>query len=164
MDVRQLRPPGPLPARRRLRQDGGMADVAVVVGAGIGGLATAVALHRRGWTVTVLERAPSLEPAGAGIALAPNALRALGALGLGDAVRGLASLQGTVGLRRPDGAWLVRADASAAADRFGESTVVLHRADLVDLLVGALPAGAIRAGTEAVLVAPGGPKIGRAHV
>lgn len=134
-----------------------MADVAVVVGAGIGGLATAVALHRRGWSVTVLERAPTLEPVGAGIALAPNALRALDALGLADAVRGRASLQGTVGLRRPDGTWLVRADASAAADRFGESTVVLHRGDLVDLLVGALPDGTVRTGIAAVLVEPGGP-------
>jgi len=76
---------------------------AVVLGAGIGGLAAGVALARRGWSVTVLERASSLEPVGAGIALAPNALRALDALGVGDAVRGMARLSGEVGLRRPDG-------------------------------------------------------------
>lgn len=38
---------------------------AVVIGSGIGGLTAAVALHRRGWQVTVLERAASLEPVGA---------------------------------------------------------------------------------------------------
>jgi len=44
-----------------------MADKrAVVAGAGIGGLTAAVALRRRGWDVTVLERAPALEPVGAG--------------------------------------------------------------------------------------------------
>ncbi|MET9971027.1 FAD-dependent oxidoreductase, partial [Streptomyces sp. NPDC006356] len=38
---------------------------AVVIGGGIGGLTAAAALHRSGWDVTVLERAPSLEPVGA---------------------------------------------------------------------------------------------------
>ncbi|MGY4644625.1 FAD-dependent monooxygenase [Cellulomonas sp. URHB0016] len=129
---------------------------AVVVGAGIGGLAAGVALARRGWSVTVLERAASLEPVGAGIALAPNALRALDALGLGEAVRGLARLSGEVGLRRPDGRWTVRADVSAAAERLGDTAVVLHRAQLVDLLARALPAGALRTGVEVSSVAPGG--------
>ncbi|MZE76457.1 NAD(P)-binding protein, partial [Streptomyces sp. SID5475] len=45
---------------------------AVVIGGGIGGLTAAAALHRHGWSVTVLERSAALEPVGAGIALAPN--------------------------------------------------------------------------------------------
>ncbi|WP_405689519.1 FAD-dependent oxidoreductase [Streptomyces sp. NBC_00057] len=45
---------------------------AVVIGSGIGGLTAAVALQGCGWRVTVLERAASLEPVGAGIALAPK--------------------------------------------------------------------------------------------
>ena len=60
---------------------------AVVVGGGIGGLAAALALHRRGWRVTVLERAAELREVGAGLTLMANALRALDALGLGAAVR-----------------------------------------------------------------------------
>lgn len=50
---------------------------AVIVGAGIGGLAAAIALGRRGWNVTVLKRAPELREVGAGISLWPNAVRAL---------------------------------------------------------------------------------------
>lgn len=50
---------------------------AVVAGAGIGGLAAAVALHSAGWDVTVLERAPELAEVGAGVGLWPNAVRAL---------------------------------------------------------------------------------------
>lgn len=67
---------------------------AVVVGGGIGGLTAALALVRRGWRVTVLERAAELKPVGAGIGLAPNAQRALDVVGLGDAVRALAAWQG----------------------------------------------------------------------
>ncbi|HEY9525090.1 MAG TPA: FAD-dependent oxidoreductase, partial [Thermopolyspora sp.] len=62
---------------------------AVVIGAGIGGLTAAVALRRRGWAVTVVEQAERLEPIGAGLAVAPNALRALDTIGVGDQVREL---------------------------------------------------------------------------
>jgi len=127
---------------------------AVVVGGGIGGLTAAVALRRRGWDATVLERAASLEPLGAGLALAPNAVRALDSIGLGDPVRDLAALQGPVGLRRPDGRWLVRGDASMVGP---EPTVLLHRSQLVDLLRDALDDGAVRLGTTVAGVDPGGP-------
>ncbi|GMA23632.1 monooxygenase [Luteimicrobium album] len=127
---------------------------AIVVGAGIGGLTAAVALRRRRWDATVLERATSLEPVGAGIALAPNAVRALESIGLGDPVLDLAALQGPVGLRRPDGRWLVRGDASMVGP---EPTVLLHRSQLVDLLRGALDDGAVRLGVTVTRVDPGGP-------
>src|SRR4051812_50151479 len=54
---------------------------AVVVGGGIAGLAAAAGLTRAGWSVTVFEQAPAFEPVGAGIALAPNGVRALEWLG-----------------------------------------------------------------------------------
>ena len=57
----------------------------VIVGAGIGGLALALAL-RGGLTAAVFERAPTLRPAGAGIALGPNAMVLLDGLGVGARV------------------------------------------------------------------------------
>ncbi|MFE0737257.1 FAD-dependent monooxygenase [Streptomyces sp. NPDC058855] len=128
---------------------------ALVVGAGIGGLTAAVALHHAGWRVTVLERAASLAPVGAGIGLAPNAQRALDVIGLGDRVRDLSAWQGDGGLRRPDGRWLARTDARAAAARFGGPLVLLHRATLVEILTSALPGGTVRTGAPATLADPG---------
>ncbi|WP_030571393.1 FAD-dependent monooxygenase [Streptomyces aureocirculatus] len=130
---------------------------AVVAGGGIGGLTAAIALHRSGWRVTVLERAGSLEPVGAGIGLAPNSQRALDVLGLGDQVRGLSAWQGAGGVRARNGRWLVRTSTAATEREFGGGLVSLHRATLVDLLVGALPADCLRLGTDARLVDHGGP-------
>jgi 2-polyprenyl-6-methoxyphenol hydroxylase-like FAD-dependent oxidoreductase len=120
----------------------------VVIGAGVGGLAAGAALQQRGWSVSVLERAPALEAAGAGLALAPNALRALDVLGLGAAVRAQSGLQGAAGIVRTDGRWISRTSADVAEARYGDKTVVLHRAVLVDLLAGALKPGSLHLGTE----------------
>ncbi|KAF4408843.1 MULTISPECIES: FAD-dependent monooxygenase [Streptomyces] len=128
---------------------------AVVLGGGIGGLTAAAALHRRGWTVTVLERAGALEPVGAGIALAPNAQRALDVIGAGDEIRAMSAWQDAGGLRLPGGRWLSRTTSDAAARRFGGPVVVAHRAELVRLLASRLPAGSVRTGAAAVLTDPG---------
>lgn len=142
---------------------------AVVVGGGIGGLTAAVALHRDGWHVTVLERAGSLEPVGAAISLAPNALRALDVIGLGDEVRSLATWQdgegsagpGTAGdeggLRVPSGRWLSRSGTAAAAERFGGPLVLLHRAALIERLAARLPDGTVRLSCPAALADHGSP-------
>ncbi|NGN69279.1 NAD(P)-binding protein [Streptomyces sp. A7024] len=128
---------------------------AVVIGAGIGGLTAAAALHRAGWRVTVAERAASLEPVGAGLAVAPNGQRALDTLGLGDPVRDQAAWQGSGGLRTPGGRWLARTDTSAAAERFGGSIAMVHRATLIDLLAAQIPQGAVQLGVTANLIDPG---------
>jgi 2-polyprenyl-6-methoxyphenol hydroxylase-like FAD-dependent oxidoreductase len=128
---------------------------AVIAGAGIGGLTAGVALARQGWEITVLERARALEPVGAGLGLGPNAVRALGAIGLGDQVRRFSRVQGQGGLRRPDGRWLVRTDLSAVADRFGDPQLMTLRADLVDLLATSLPGGALHTGVTVTSVDTG---------
>lgn len=59
----------------------------VIVGAGLVGLTTAASLRLDGHEVTVLERAPQVRAAGAGIGLWSNALRELDHIGIGEAVR-----------------------------------------------------------------------------
>ncbi|MFV0137255.1 FAD-dependent monooxygenase [Streptomyces sp. HMX87] len=127
----------------------------VVIGGGIGGLTAAVALHLRGWQVTVLERARSLEPVGAAISLAPNSLRALDVIGLGDEIRALAGWQGDGGLRTPGGRWLSRSGVEVAARRFGGPLVLLHRATLIDRLAERLPPGTVRTAAAASVADPG---------
>ncbi|WP_304452680.1 FAD-dependent monooxygenase [Nocardiopsis sp. YSL2] len=129
---------------------------AVIIGAGIGGLAAARALTRRGWRVRVLERARTLEGVGAGLAMAPNALRALDTLGLGDAVRARGAI-GSAGIRTWRGRWILPTGADAMRKRFGDTIVVLPRAELVDLLVGGPVTGLVHTSNEAVLTDPGGP-------
>ncbi|MGW2016993.1 FAD-dependent monooxygenase [Streptomyces sp. NPDC001927] len=125
-----------------------MGNNAVVVGAGIGGLAAAIGLRRVGWEVTVMERAPVLDDAGAGISLAANGIRALDALGVGAAVRAAARGQYTGGTRTPDGNWLARMDGAALERALGTPIVGIPRATLHRLLREALPAECLIVGAE----------------
>src|SRR6266511_1991959 len=111
---------------------------ALIIGGGIGGLTSALALSRRGWQVEVLERAAQFTEVGAGLALWPNALHALDALGVGGSVRGRSVLKGQAGIRDAAGRWLSRTDTTELERRYGP-TAMIHRADLVDLLRAALP-------------------------
>jgi 2-polyprenyl-6-methoxyphenol hydroxylase-like FAD-dependent oxidoreductase len=118
---------------------------AIIVGGGIGGLAAALALGQRGWETEVLERAAEFTEAGAGLALWPNALRALDALGVGEAVRGRAVLEGQAGIRDPAGRWLSRTDMAALERRYGPAAMI-HRADLLAVLHAAVPGEELRSG------------------
>src|SRR5580765_2387224 len=128
---------------------------AIVIGAGMGGLAAAAGLRRRGWAVSLHERAPSIEPVGAGLGMAPNALRALDNFGAGDAVRALAAIHGNGGLRRADGRYLARTSAEAVRARFGDPLVVLERRHLADILRSAAADVPLHTGDEAAIVDPG---------
>ncbi|MFG2793375.1 FAD-dependent monooxygenase [Streptomyces sp. NPDC048419] len=134
-----------------------MGNTAVVVGGGIGGLAAAIGLRRIGWEVTVLERASTLEDAGAGISLAANGLRALDELGVGDAVREAARGQYNGGTRTPQGGWLARMDGSALEKAVGTPIMGIPRATLHRLLRDSLPTSALLIGAEADWVERPGP-------
>jgi len=116
---------------------------AVVVGGGIGGVAAAVALARAGIDVEVHEQARQLTEVGAGVSLAPNGLRILDRLGVGDGIRRLGSRYAASQLRLPDGQ-VVRHEPYQFA--MAGQNVGIHRADLLALLAGELPPGTVRTG------------------
>jgi 2-polyprenyl-6-methoxyphenol hydroxylase-like FAD-dependent oxidoreductase len=120
---------------------------AVVIGGGIGGLASAVALRSAGWDVQVLERSEELREVGAGISLWPNALRALDLLGVGDRVREQGTIEAGGGFRDRAGTWLFRTDMRAIEERFGPS-VLIRRPALLAILADALPPGTVTLSTE----------------
>jgi len=78
---------------------------ALIVGAGIGGLAAGIALRQAGWKVRIFERTATSRELGFGVGLAPNAIAALGELGLADLVmeRGFAPMRARGEIRRMDG-------------------------------------------------------------
>ena len=134
---------------------------AVVIGAGIGGLATAAGLCSAGWDVTVCDRASSLEPVGVALGLAPNGLRALDVFGAGDVLREHAVPQ-EVGIQRSDGRWLMRSTTGQLiADRFGDPIILLPRSAVIEALAARVPAGVLSLRTEVTSVEPGGPGTAR---
>src|ERR1700734_3386863 len=120
-------------------------DVRVgIVGAGIGGIASAAFLRRAGFTdVTIYEQASRLDEVGAGIQMAPNATRLLQRLGLDRrlAQDGIELQTGWELRRWQDGHRLFSQPLGAdCRGRFGAPYYVLHRARLIDALHGRLAA------------------------
>ncbi|WP_043842949.1 FAD-dependent monooxygenase [Amycolatopsis taiwanensis] len=118
---------------------------AIIVGGGIGGLAAAIALSRRGWRVSVLERASRITAAGSGLSIWPNGLRALDGLGVGEEVRSRALVDTEGGIRDTRGRWLSKTDTDEMARRHGP-LVAIHRADLLEILQATLPPGVVHLG------------------
>lgn len=116
--------------------------LAVIVGAGIGGLTTALALRARGFDVVVLEQASRIEARGAGIQLSPNANRVLDRLGVLSAVaaasvepESLEIVEGRGGRRL-----LSVPLAPGMQTRYGQPYLNTHRGDLQEALLNAVRA------------------------
>src|SRR6267378_1692567 len=116
---------------------------AVVVGGGIGGIAAAVALTRAGIDVRVYEQAQQLAEVGAGVSLAPNGLRMLERLGVGEGIRRVGARYVSAQLRFSDGR-AVRHEPHQFTQP--GRNVGIHRADLLALLARQLPPGTVRTG------------------
>ena len=135
-----------------MQREPGMGNSAVVVGGGIGGLAAAIGPRLIGWEATVVERARTLDDAGAGISLHANGLRALDALGVGGPVRAPARPQYTGGTRTPGGRLLARMDGAALERELGDPDRGHPRATLHRLLREALPPESLLVGAEVTSV------------
>jgi salicylate hydroxylase len=114
-------------------------SVLLIIGGGIGGMTTALAVAQAGLDVHMVEQSPEFGEIGAGIQLAPNAMRILGRLGLLSALdevcvrpRNLIFMHADTGRR------LGTIDFGPAFRRhFGQSYAVLHRGDLLEVLLAA---------------------------
>jgi 2-polyprenyl-6-methoxyphenol hydroxylase-like FAD-dependent oxidoreductase len=115
-----------------------------IIGGGIGGVATAVALHRLGIRATVYERAPRLEEVGAGMMLWPNATRVLKELGLLEDVAARSGSSTHFIVRARSGKVLM----NIALGTFDVPALCTRRSDLLSSLLSALPREHVRLGRE----------------
>jgi 2-polyprenyl-6-methoxyphenol hydroxylase-like FAD-dependent oxidoreductase len=115
-----------------------------IVGGGIGGIATAVALRQVGIDVVVYEKAPQLREVGAGMMLWPNATRVLREMGL---------LESILARSGPNTHFLVRTSRgkilmNIALGQFDVPAICTRRSDLLGVLLAALPSECVRLGSE----------------
>lgn len=121
-----------------------------IVGAGVGGLAAAIALQRQGHRISVFEQAGKFARVGADINLTPNAVRALDGLGadVGQAVRSTGA-RPTFRISRE---WDTSAETSrlgmgdVAEQQYGAPQITIHRADVLAALTNAFPAAQVQFG------------------
>jgi salicylate hydroxylase len=128
-----------------------------IIGGGIGGLTAANALARAGIEVAVYEAAAELREIGAGVALHPNAMRVLRAIGVEGNVRAVAGQAPWQVMRNfKTGRVIGKTSREQQAASFGITGATVHRADLLDVLAGALPAGLVTLGKRCTGVRPDG--------
>ena len=117
----------------------------LIVGGGIGGLTTALALAESGRPAHVLEKAPSFGEIGAGLQLAPNAMRVLDRLGLSAELAKHAVFPSRlVWMDALAGERITAVDlGDAFRKRYGQPYIVMHRSDLLAVLLAACQAHAL---------------------
>jgi salicylate hydroxylase len=126
----------------------------IVTGAGLAGLTTALTLRHVGIDATVIEQSSAIGEIGAGIQISANGVTVLSRLGLEEPLAACAVRPESfefLGLE--DGEFLVSVLlGDLHAERYGGRFYQVHRADLVDVLAGAVPAQTMRLGTRCVRV------------
>jgi salicylate hydroxylase/6-hydroxynicotinate 3-monooxygenase len=129
-----------------------------IIGAGIGGLALAAALLKRGIVAEVYEQAKELARVGAGIQQSPNAVKVHRGLGIEERVREVAFAPAT-SLNRDAYSGKVTNDhplGAAVEARYGAPYLTLHRGDLHDALHWVVPAGAVHLDMKLTGIRPAG--------
>jgi salicylate hydroxylase len=126
-----------------------------IVGGGIGGLAAALALIRRGLDVDVYEQAAELRELGAGVQISANGTRVLHALGLKEALENVQVLPASKAIRlwNTGQSWKLFDLGMHSVERYGFPYITIHRGDLHDVILRALvreKPGAIHLGHKLV--------------
>ncbi len=121
-----------------------------ILGGGIGGLSTAIALQRKGLTVTLFEAAPSFKPLGAGLSLSGNAIRAYEEIGIDAEVIAIGCRLQVARGKDKLGRLISETSSDELKRRFGVlNNFTLHRADLHELLLAFLKPGTVQLGKAA---------------
>ena len=111
-----------------------------IIGGGIGGLATAIALRRHGFNVQVYERAQALRPIGAGLSLTPNGLNSLDAIqpGIVESLKQAGSPMNTLTLKRSTGEEIA-SKPMMIMEQYGQPVLSIQWSRLQAILASVLP-------------------------
>ena len=111
----------------------------IVIGAGIGGLTTGIALSKAGYQVEIYERVSELRPVGAGISLWSNGVKVLNALGLGKQMAAIGGQMDRMQYLDLTGKLLNDIDLHPLIHQVGQRPYPVARADLQYMLLKAFP-------------------------
>jgi 2-polyprenyl-6-methoxyphenol hydroxylase-like FAD-dependent oxidoreductase len=121
---------------------------ALIVGAGISGLAVALALQQQGWHCTLFERAQTLERVGSALVIWPNAQAVLHKLGLGPQLAALAPPALNAEMRTAQGQSLVDLSIPRLQRLLGGTSLALERPHLIGMLYQQLAPAEIEFGAQ----------------
>ena len=121
-----------------------------IIGGGIAGLTTAIALRQIGIRATVYEAAPEVRPLGAGLVLAANAIRAFQRLGIADKIVQKGRQLDAFSILDERGHIVTRTDSRAISQRYGINNFAIHRADLHKVLLAQLDPTQVITGKRSV--------------
>ncbi len=109
--------------------------IITIIGAGIGGLTTAIALIQKGFEVEIFENTPEFKQAGSGINLAINAMQVYKRLGVYDEILAKGNYTNSMNARTKKLSFLTKANFKSFEDTYGVKTVAIHRAILHEILL-----------------------------
>ncbi len=122
---------------------------AVIIGAGIGGLAAGIALQRVGITAVFIEQVETIREVGAGLSLWPNAVHALEQLGIANNVTAAASVIERNLVQTPAGREIAVTEFAHITREYGAPTICIHRGALQRILLERLSPAEVLTGSRA---------------
>src|SRR5690554_4613846 len=129
-----------------------MKETIHIIGAGIGGLTTALSLKRLGFQVKVIESAPEIKPVGAGIVMANNAMQVFDQLGLRSKIEDAGYRVSYMRITDAQFNELSTIDLATFEQQYGVYNTAIHRADLQGILADELGFGQITLGKRLVQI------------
>ena len=109
-----------------------------IVGGGIAGLTTAIALNKAGFCTTIFEAAPEVKAVGAGLALAANAMKAFQKIGIAEDIIAEGRILPAFLLLDQQGKQLAKTNSEVLSKKYGVDNFTIHRADLHRVLLSKL--------------------------
>lgn len=120
-----------------------------IIGGGVAGLCTAIALRKQGINVEVYERVTELKGVGAGFGLAANAMQALEYLNLREGIEAIGHFLDSYHILSHKGSVLLEPDTKKLSRKYRDKNFAIHRADLHQFLISQVPSQHLNLGKEA---------------